>query len=107
MAADRVDAGDGRQVTFTVTAAEGSAAIEAANVSVTFGAVYPGAEPAEPVEADVVVAVGGMSATASVWVSWPASAVSGLWVVHVWVVDGDEVPVESGARWFYVVAANG
>lgn len=104
MPAERVDAGDARTVVFTVTAAADSAPLSAGDVSVTLTDTRPGGESTDVV-ADVVVAVGGLSATVTAPVSWPADAVSGLWAVHVWVVDGD-TPVESGARWFYVVAAN-
>lgn len=106
MAAERVDAGDSVVVTFTVTAAEGSAPLEAGNIALTLTDTRPGGDTTA-IDATKVIAGDGSTGTASGRVEWPLSTESSLWVVRCVVTDDDASPREVASRWFYVVGALG
>lgn len=99
----RVDPGDSRPVTFTVTAAEGSGSLLAASVVVDVLEVdVAGAVPV--VLTHEVVSETASELVVSAVVSWPVSARDGAYLVRCRVSTSEGVPVEAGGTWFYVVA---
>lgn len=99
----RVDPGDSRPVTFTVTAAEGSGSLQSASVVVDVLEVdVAGAVPV--VLTHEVVSESATELVIRATVSWAMTARDGAYLVRCRVSTSEGVPVEAGGVWFYLVA---